>query len=146
MLFKLRFFMRNLMETNERLLLSKGSSTALFYWVAHLIASVMACLVLRGIVVGMVYIYIFFTHLIFHNFIPSHNFSATLILLKILYLEKNNTVIELFDCFYTCLFHVFQGSNRVKAIVLNEKESISECNIDGLSKMNNLRLITHIIS
>ncbi|WVZ16308.1 hypothetical protein V8G54_009290 [Vigna mungo] len=44
---------RNLMETKERLLLSKGHSTALFYWVAQLIASVMACLVLRGIVVGM---------------------------------------------------------------------------------------------
>ena len=45
------------------------------------------------------------------------------------------------DCFYTCLFHVFQGTNDVKAIVLNEKEAISECSIDGLSKMKNLKLL-----
>ncbi|KHN11731.1 Putative aquaporin TIP5-1 [Glycine soja] len=32
--------------------------TALFYWVAQLIASVMACLVLRVIVVGMVFIFL----------------------------------------------------------------------------------------
>ncbi|BAT92393.1 hypothetical protein VIGAN_07109900 [Vigna angularis var. angularis] len=45
---------------------------------------------------------------------------------------------------YKDLFHVLTtetGTNRVKAIVLNEKEAISECSVDGLSKMKNLRLL-----
>ncbi|XP_014522062.1 disease resistance protein TAO1 [Vigna radiata var. radiata] len=45
---------------------------------------------------------------------------------------------------YEDFFHVLTtqtGTNHVKAIVLNKKEAISECSIDGLSKMKNLRLL-----
>ncbi|XP_027928398.1 TMV resistance protein N-like isoform X3 [Vigna unguiculata] len=45
---------------------------------------------------------------------------------------------------YEDFFHVLTtqtGTNDVKAIVLNEKEAISECSIDGLSKMKNLKLL-----
>jgi len=43
--------------------------------------------------------------------------------------------------FFTCLFSAFQGTEKVKAIVLNKKEEMWECSVDGLSKMKELTLL-----
>jgi len=38
-----------------------------------------------------------------------------------------------------CLY--FQGTEKVKAIVLNKKEELLECSVDGLSRMKELTLL-----
>jgi len=43
--------------------------------------------------------------------------------------------------FFLHVFSEFQGTEKVKAIVLDKKEEMSECTVDGLSRMKELTLL-----